>query len=410
MEYEKLLRELGQRYCTVQSNQIDIKKYWQKIIRIENSHIYDKIMKIFEFKDDVSKYNEERNKIIRNIIFQQKNPEILDSLATVTPDNYMDFLFTEEETDYIKRSIGSRFDECIKNISNRWLLDYIIYYFFQDSYYNFICNLFQMTRYLRDINVELVDIKHLNLYNKFCDLSKLSFIERINFFKENCDKLGVMEMFYDDMRKVKDHSYQQLVNSSLKPDKKLSIYNKELSDKDGVDVYYLDGEEFYAFIRSFSLEKVNSDAEEDYLFSRTNKYGYSMSYISNSNIGTIDLEQKEITLLYADISPSQIAYVHHDDAHTGRITDKLDRYISDKINEISTPSDLMSNTKSYNEIYIRPRNGEIRPCAIICYDTISEEQLAFAKKYHLSIVIINREKYKRYVSWPENYEENTYII
>ena len=51
MEYSELLKELGKRYCTINSDQIDINKDWHQIIKIDNAFIFDKIMKMFEFKE-----------------------------------------------------------------------------------------------------------------------------------------------------------------------------------------------------------------------------------------------------------------------------------------------------------------------------------------------------------------------
>ena len=408
MKFEDMIIELSKRNSCLNFSNVDIDKYYKQIIKIDNPFIYDRIIKLIEFKKDVSMYNEERNIIIKKRLLNQKNNALLDCLLGVTKDNYREYNFTEDELDYIKRNISNDLDECLKIISNHWVLNYIIYYFFQDTYYNFICNLFQMCGYLKKIKRDLVDIKHLELYNKFNNLSSLSFADKIEFFKNNCDKNDIMGMFYDDMRKVKNHSYQSLVNNSLKLNNNLNIYNKELSQKYGLDVYYLNGEPFYAFVRVFGIKRDDLFDNSNYINSSLNRLGYSFSFISDKNIGTIDYMQKNVVLFYDNIDYNDIMYVNHSDLFSGNINNNQDRFISTKINEIFTPNDLIANTDNYNEVYIREHN--LKPSALICYDNVTKNDLKFAKKYNLSILIINRLKYKRYENFNIDLYGNSYII
>ena len=60
--------------------------------------------------------------------------------------------------------------------------------------------------------------------------------------------------------------------------------------------------------------------------------------------------------------------------------------------------------------YIKGKEDGFKPKALVCYDTITHDDIAFARKYQLSLLLINTKKYEHTISFDENYEENTYVI
>ena len=110
-----------------------------------------------------------------------------------------------------------------------------------------------------------------------------------------------------------------LVDKSLKLNHELEIYQRDISKRLGVDVYQLDGEPFYGFVRSLSLKDKNKKGEETYVYSQKERLGYSFSYVSGHEIGTIDPKGNGIILYYDNIDYQNIMYVHHTDMHTGAI-------------------------------------------------------------------------------------------
>ena len=174
-------------------------------------------------------------------------------------------------------------------------------------------------------------------------------------------------------------------------------------------MYYLNGEEFYGFVRCLSIPRTYLFNHFDYVNSNKNRLGYSFSYIGDRNIGTTDYEQKSVVLFYDNIDYRNIMYVHHADLHSGKMTIQ-DDYLSTKENEILSPNSLIANTKNYNEIYIKSNGNGIRPKALICYDNITDNDIGFARKYNLSLLLINRDKYKRYETFDDDYESYTYVI
>ena len=249
---------------------------------------------------------------------------------------------------------------------------------------------------------------HLTIYKEFVDLKIMSLTDKIGFFKLLLNNRGILEMFYDDFAIVREDSHKELVNSTIKLNKNSDLYQRDISEKLNVDIYYLDGEEFFGFVRCLSVNKDDLSDHYDYVYSNTNQLGYSFSYIGDKNIGTIDYDGKSVALFYDDIDYKNIMYVHHADLHAKKMKIQ-DDYLSVKENEILLPENLIAKTNNYNEIYIKSDNG-IKPKALICYDVISSNDISFARKYDLVILLINRKKYKRYETFDEDYNDFSYSI
>jgi hypothetical protein len=359
--------------------------FLKRIIKIHNPFIFDRFIKMCEFKIDTAAIYEERNKFVKKTINE------------LNQDNIYSF-FELEDMD------KSRQD----NYASRYLSEYIISYYFGDNFYNFMTNFFQMTNYLNGDRKNLVSLDHIKLYEQFINISKISLEDKIKLFNSNLNN-DLMGMFYDDINTVRVDSHKRLVEASLKLNKDNGIYQSDLSDKCGVDVYYLNGESFYGFVRCLTLREENMKGEKKYVFSQKRRLGYSFSFVSGNEMGTIDSIGDGILLYYDDIDYQNIMYVHHTDMHTG-IMNKLTTYISDKENEIKTPSGLIANTVNYNEVYIKPGKEGIKPTAVICFNDIDEKTLAFAKKYNLAILMVNKEKYKHDERYDDDYTEYTYML
>lgn len=348
--------------------QIDFYKYLNKILKIDNPNLYDHIIKYMEYKYDVNVFEEQRKKYIEKKLLNNQEVDIRDE----------------------------------------WCNQYIIQYFFGDNYYNFIINLYNMLAYYRSIDGNFISLENLKIYERFNNISKLTLNEKRELFREYYRKSNaIKEMFYDDMRKVKDRCYKRLVDRALKLNKDSNVYNQKLSNKYNVDVYYLNGEEFYAFVRTFSINRNDLSDKANYINSNLNRLGYSFSYISDKNIGTTDFEQKKVTLLYDKINPNNISYIHHADIHSSKRI-KQDAYLSNKINELSSPNRLATMANGYNEVFINGNN--IIPTALICYNNVTNDDILFAKKYNLSIVLMNTSKYQRSDGRYEDFFDSSYSL
>ena len=365
---------------------INNQDFIKKITNIHNPIVFDRFIKMCEYKVDTSILYDERDKFIRENISKLNNTNIYE---------FFDINNLDKEHKEI--------------IANRYLTEYIINYYFGDNYYNFMTNFYQMLTYLKRTKKDLVSKEHIKLYKEFVDLNHMSLTDKIGFFNLLLDDINIMEMFYDDINKVREDSHEELVAKSLKLNRSAKIYNKDISEKLKIDVYNLDGEPFFGFVRCLAIPRGNLFNYYREVNAEDGRLGYSFSYIGDKNIGTIDYDGKGVTLFYDNIDYKNIMYVHHSDLHSKKMNTQND-YLSIKENEMVTPESLIAHTKNYNEIYIKTEGKENRPKALICYDVIDDKDIAFAKKYHVALLVINRSKYKRYEEYEDDYDDYTYNI
>ena len=365
---------------------INNQDFIKKITNIHNPIVFDRFIKMCEYKVDTSILYDERNKFIRENISKLNNTNIYE---------FFDINNLDKEHKEI--------------IANRYLTEYIINYYFGDNYYNFMTNFYQMLTYLKRTKKDLVSKEHIKLYKEFVDLNHMSLTDKIGFFNLLLDDINIMVMFYDDMNTVREDSHKELVLKSLKLNHSNKIYNKDISEKLKIDVYNLDGEPFFGFVRCLAIPRGNLFNYYREVNAEDGRLGYSFSYIGDKNIGTIDYDGKGVTLFYDNIDYKNIMYVHHGDLHSKKMNTQND-YLSIKENEMVTPESLIAHTKNYNEIYIKTEGKENRPKALICYDVIDDKDIAFAKKYHVDLLVINRSKYKRYEEYEDDYDDYTYNI
>ncbi len=383
---------------------------YESVISLLKSDDYYQVKKrIYELIND--------SNFIRKIV-KEKNPFVFDRFAKMCEYKMDTSIIYDERKKYLKKLINSlTVDNCQEKLGlddlniplvNRYLTEYIISYYFEDNYYNLMTNFYQMISYLRDTGKKLVNVTNIELYQRFLNVSNLSFNEKIRFFNDYLDD-NIMELFYDDMEIVRTDSHKELVNQSLKLSKNSSLYQKDLSEKYGLNIYMLDGEDFYGFVRCLSIKTDDTSDHKDYVESKGKRLGSSFSFIGKHNIGTTDYDGNCVTLFYDNIDYRNIMYVHHADLHVNNMVVQND-YLSLKENEITTPSSLVNRIINYSEIYIKGGVNGIKAKALVCYDKITTNDIIFANKYDLDILIINREKYKRYETYDEEFERNTYVI
>ncbi len=413
-KFDDMLNILASREAKYQKKELEnyfINNYsselQKEILKIKNPSIYSSITSIMQYKIDISEIDEKRNKIIQDIILNKVD---LEKEIFTFFTNYNSIPFMEVEKEKIESAIKSNeVDKVLKEISKDWLTKYIIYYFFHDSFYNYLVNLNQMLRYLRNIKIDLINQEHLSFYLECYNLTKMSFADKINFFKNNYLRKDITAIFYDDISIIKQHSYQNLVNSLLNIRQANDLKNTKLTNKYQYPIYYLNGEKFNALIRHISFNNGRSKEEyQKYVNSQKEKDYYSFSYISDKNISIIG-NTSGFTLLYGNINPNYITHVYHDDAGSSYLL-KEKHFITNKYNEIHTPESLIMDTKYYNEIVIKKGQNGIEPSALVCFDEVKKEELQFAKEYHLPIVLINSKKYYQSTGYTDFDDYDTYSL
>lgn len=357
----------------------------------------------------------------KDLLYYAKYNENLDSIANVfDSDTYRDISACFEGTPYAEEifqlrrqyvnnsfndsnliSVNLYHSECnYENLAKNYC-NFIAQYFFDDLYENVFIDINQIIKYATLTNQDKFDKERLKFYKEFITLKDYSFDMLCEFLKRY-NEWDLREIFYDDIRNLKDESYQSLINSCTKFALDSPLYNKELSEKNGCEVYYLNGEDFFGFVRSNArvqkyelkgneMEELPQPSEQEIY-----RLSFSFAFIGKDSIGTYKNPKINMTMFYSGISIDDIAHINHRDSWSSG-------EYSDFPNELHTPESLLQETKSYPEICIKP-NKKIKPIGLACFDEISDWDRTFSKNNNIPIILINTDKYTF------KHERNTFPI
>lgn len=376
-----------------------------------------KLMNLDELKFFINSYTGDLNKIFSNKSFIDYVSHIIDPLFyrsiiyqledlridTYIIENihrkyickYLDH-YSDELMDKFEFKV-SFFNQCKNNVQiyrnyNDFIFNLIIENLFQDFSYNVLFDIKEIINLTNSVGINIINVDHLNMYKFIYRMKNVDVNTQIEFYKKYKNS-NLIEMFYDDMKLLRDYTHNDLVSSSIDLNKRKELYNSELSLRYKVPIYCLNGEKFNAIIRCHRRFK-NEGIKEDYI-NNIGLDGYSFSMISDRNISTFNDPKLMITFVYSGFSPDKIAHVSHSDSYS-----KVDRRVSDyeskKINKLYTSDMLMENTFnfSFNEIVIMAGIDGIKPSAILCYDEISIYDVRMSMEFNIPILLVNTESYK----------------
>ena len=361
---------------------------------IMDPHVYKRVCNILVRNNDISDIQKYRKILLNKLL----SDELLYFDIVLNPDKYIHDIQYFYKVNSVERN---RFE-----ISSLFYLDLIGEYFFDDYYENAYLDCKQIIKYVNLTNNKLIPEERLSFYENFVNLKDQENKEQYEFFNTYKD-IKIMEQFYDDIRALKNESYQSLVDNCTEFTKDSPLYNKALSNKYGCDVYYLDGEEFYGFVRSNvkiskydvkftsgkpELEKCPQPTPEE-----IRRLGHSFTYIGKDDIQTFQDPRSKLTMLYRGINPATIGHIYHNDSWTNPKYE----YYSDFQNELHTPESLLQESTKYPEILITELQ-DIEPIGVVCFDAVTEWDIEFSKKNNIPLVVINTLKYERKYA-PENH-------
>ena len=150
------------------------------------------------------------------------------------------------------------------------------------------------------------------------------------------------------------------------------------------DVYYLDGQEFNAFVRSdVQIDKEKIKPKD----TKIDRISHSFTYIGKRNIQTYKDPRQYLTMIYTGVQKNNIGHVYHDDSWSGD-------YGSLTISDYYTAETLLEKSQQYPEIWMQNYEN-IKPFAILCLDEATDWDYEVAQMNGLSIVILNTNKYER---------------
>ncbi len=299
----------------------------------------------------------------------------------------LDFNAKNIYKEYLKKKDSKIFEE-YKILTSKKLSEIIIDTLFQDNIYNVFYNINEMFRFNNKLSTaeQILDTEKQKFYKLIINIDKMTNEDKIRLYNEFKDK-NINLMFYEDLRKLKDKSYE-LINS------KLFNYTKFnpsgiLSLKFKTEIYDLRNNEFFMLIRG-------EENHQEKTTTRRNCY----SIISNDNTDVFC--NGETTLYgynYLDIE--KVLHVHERDSYSYDLNEK-DIHHKIKINRIMTVEELSNGCSWYSEIQIiNSKDDETeekfiakKPDFIVSIDEINKNDIYESQRLHIPIVIIKKQALK----------------
>lgn len=353
------------KYITLDTNKYRL--YVNKLLK-NNYEFYDIV------EEERLKYIESKIKGIKDDMFKEYREY----------NNHKDIFRYDYRTSYKifeYKNDDQKLSDYFRYKTKEQLLEMIIDIFFKDYPYNFLTNLKLILNYSKK-NKNYIP-KNMKIYNSILSFNDLSIEEITKLFDDNKDKQLDRE-FYNDFRLARNTSYNEFNNSIINLNN--NLYKETVNE---VDIYELNGEEFYLYVHSSSRGNWNN------LGLTT-----SISLISHNNITTIN--NNNIIFGFSKLKIDNIMHVYHSDSYSTHMTG------TNKVHDIETPSGLIEKTTSYNEILYQEED-DFKPDYVIAYDEYDEELITLAKTMNIPIILINAEVYKKKKNGIDDYLNNLYL-
>ena len=289
--------------------------------------------------------------------------------------------------EYLKKKDPKIFEE-YKILTSTKLSEIIIDALFQDNIYNVFYNIKEMFRFNSKLSPseQILDIEKQKFYKLITNMDKITNEDKIRLYNEFKDK-NINLMFYEDLRKLKDKSYE-LINSKLFNYTKFTPSGR-LSLKYKTKIYDLRNNEFFMLIRG-------ENNHQEKTTTRRNCY----SIISNDNT---DVIFNGTTTLYGYnyLDTERVLHVHERDSYSYDLNEK-DIKPKIKINRIMTVEELSNGCSWYSEIQIiNSKDNESeekfiakKPDFIVSIDEINKIDILESQRLQIPIVLIKKQELK----------------
>jgi len=331
-----------------------LKKYYEELITSYNPNT-----KMFNEYDNLLK---NRQLIKKNI----KNDFIL------SEDVIIKLLSNDDSSEYLKKITSDKLNEVI--------IDAI----FNDNMYNVFLNINEMLRFNETLlsDERILDKKKLEFYKLILNIDKLDNEKKIELYYKLKDK-NYNYIFYEDLRRLKDLSYQKIDKVLFKLED--SYLDKNKSDKYGVKIYDLTDKEYFMLVR-----RQHAFREKD-MYVRG-----CYSLISNENNNVFGGSDSDIGYLYGycTFESDKILHVLERDSASSSSKEDASRYV----NRIMQPKEIVNADYGYSEIQIvniKDDKEDIynvkRPEFLVVYDEVNERVLEEANRLNVPIAIIKEK-------------------
>lgn len=364
---------------SIQNIFLDNNRFLLNVATIENPNYYRNIIDNLSVNnyllvDRIEKYRkiyiESQFKSEENGIFSYYT-DLLDYINTKGIDSK---IYDKVPVEFFNGSLFELTDEKLRQLTFKRKFEMLCDLYFKDYARNVLFNLKEIMRAIG--NKDIIPMSRKTLYNKFLHFNELS-NEEINGLLLNATSSNYSELLYDDIRTVKEVTYNSYNDQFLKLNKDNKIYNKDLSDKYNVDIYMLSGEPFLACVHCGAFTRTDFDNET-----------ISLSLIGTENTGVYS--DNNLILGFDYLNPNRIMHVYNRDSATSG------KYGTNVINKIYDGHELLKQTSSYNEILYKQKDfGNLVPSFVVCFNDIDERSYNYALNNKLPIVVIDSKKYNQ---------------
>lgn len=277
--------------------------------------------------------------------------------------------------------------QILKMETSKKISEVVIDALFSDNIYNVGINIREMLRYNNklDKNDKALDDDRVAFYKMILDFDSISSKDKIKLFNEFKDR-NFSLTFYDDLRKLKDASYDMIKNDLLD----LSKYSDKVSSIDCERtqclVYDLRDSKYTMLVRSKFPHK-----------DKSNKRRNCYSIISDENNNTFDQGEDNDKIIYgynSFLNDRVIHMLEQDAFSSDAYNDNKD--VSNYVNRIVSKDELVLGSDCYSEVELvnmQDKNGKYinqKPDFIVVYDNIRDIDITESKRLNIPIVIIRK--------------------
>lgn len=283
--------------------------------------------------------------------------------------------------------------------SNLQLSNIIVDYHFEDIPYNFFLDIRQLIHFQEGEGRTLSDVD-LDIYNKLLNIDSLSYEEKMNLHQRLLQEDWISK-HYDIFRGAKDKAASLIKEQMLTPISVQKFYDEQLSAETGVPIYVLDGDVFFAFVKSLQISK-NIPLEPIHMASTVDGCSYSLD--GSSKLDTYKDPKTTYNLIFGDFPISQVVHMYPVDSYSKYVRTSSTE-ATKRVYELYTPTEFVEKSGNYNEIVLSQRNmrrvdDEVNDnlelptiLGIYCYDEFTELDIESAKNLGVGIVLVKTMSY-----------------
>lgn len=400
---------------------IEEPEFIKRISEITDVKTYRFLVNDLEKSNDVEKLEKAREKYYENQInsFNKKSGmlkvyeslyEKLASMEEINPFSLMQTareIFKDASDDEIfnllnqinKVNLESGLNgikEILKKESNIMLGNMIIDCHFKDYYLNVLKDVKQLCNF-DALGGNALSNDKIEIYKKIIEINNLSYEEKLEL-NTKLGKKNYVEEFYNDVRNSRNKMYSLMREEILNEDKISKYLDKEETDKFGVNIYRLEGEPFFALVKSLSIDKAFELSSGDI---HSYKDSGSFSIDASNKLDTFHDPKDNYNLIFNNFNIDQVVHMFPVDSFSGYTRGEN---ATDRVIELLTPKEFTGRSRNYNEVIIAQKNigkpsdmGDRlplpKPFAIYCYDEIGPNDIESAKNLGIGIVVVNTKKY-----------------